>query len=151
MTTVTRDDDSKNIYTAPVGRCNQQTSVDESKYEEKHQNTLIFPGESISKKEPSKISEKKRVHLYIVPGTPSLLYQQGNHNQWILSSLTSEWHYMGDEYASEYIIRRKQKCLLEIHNKGRMHFCRDILMGHHREKMKKTQLLYLGMAYIHAI
>ena len=27
--------------------------------------------------------------------------------------------------------------LLEIHNKGRMHFCRDILMGHHRETNKK--------------
>ena len=27
--------------------------------------------------------------------------------------------------------------LLEIHNNGRMHFCRDILMGHHREKNEK--------------
>ena len=50
MTTVTRDDDSKNIYTAPVGRCNQQTSVEESKYEEKPKSALIFPGGFISKK-----------------------------------------------------------------------------------------------------
>ena len=44
MTTVTSDDDSQNIYTVPVGRCNLQTSVDESKYEEIHHNELIVPG-----------------------------------------------------------------------------------------------------------
>ena len=33
VTTITRDDDSPNIYTIPVGRCNLQTSLDESKYE----------------------------------------------------------------------------------------------------------------------
>ena len=55
MTTVTRDDDSPNIYTVPVGRCDIQTSVYGSKYEKIHQNELIFPCESISKKEPSKI------------------------------------------------------------------------------------------------
>ena len=44
---------------------------------------------------------------------------------------------MGDEYASKYIIKRMQKSLLEVHNKGRMHFCRDILIGHHREKNEK--------------
>ena len=43
---------------------------------------------------------------------------------------------MGDENASEYIIKRKQESFLVIHNKGQMHFCRDILMGHHREKRK---------------
>ena len=58
MTTVTRDDDSPNIYTVPFGRCDLQTSVDESKYEEINRNVLICPGESISKKEPSKISKK---------------------------------------------------------------------------------------------
>ena len=47
MTTVTRGDDSPNIYTLPVGRCDLQTSVDESKYEEIHQNALICPGEYI--------------------------------------------------------------------------------------------------------
>ena len=39
-----------------------------------------------------------------------------------------------DELLSEYIIRRKQTFLSFIHNKGRMQFCRDILMGHYREK-----------------
>ena len=151
MTTVTRDDDSPNIYTVPFGRCDLQTSVDESKYEEIHQNALIFPGGSISKKEPSKISEKKTIRLYIVPGAPTLFYQQGNQNSCILSSLASSFHYIGDKYLSEYITRRKQKRLLGIHNKYRMHFCRDILMGHHRGKRRKTQLLYLGMAYIHTI
>ena len=47
--------------------------------------------------------------LYIVPGAPTLFYQQGNHNSCILSSLASALNYMGDIYASEYIIKRKQK------------------------------------------
>ena len=63
MTTVTRDNDSRNMYTVPVGRYNELTSVDESKYEEKRQNALICPGESISKKEPSKIPEKEKKAL----------------------------------------------------------------------------------------
>ena len=50
VTTATRDNDSPNIYTVPVGRCDLQTLVDESKYEEIHQNALIFTGDSISKK-----------------------------------------------------------------------------------------------------
>ena len=77
------------------------------------------------------------MRLYIVTGAPNLFYQQGNHNSCILSYLASALNYIGDEYASEYIIRRKQKCLSEIHNKDWMHFCRDILMGHHKEKTKK--------------
>ena len=44
MTTVTRDDDTQNIYTVPVGQCNQHTSVEESKYEEKPKSVLIIPG-----------------------------------------------------------------------------------------------------------
>ena len=80
MTTVTRDDDSQNNFTVPVGRYNQQTSVEESKYEEKRKKALIVPGESISKKEPIKIQEKKTMRLYIVPGAPTLFYQQGNNN-----------------------------------------------------------------------
>ena len=47
---VTHDDDSQNIYTEPVGRFNQQTSVEESKYEEKPKSVLIIPGGSILKK-----------------------------------------------------------------------------------------------------
>ena len=142
VTTITLDDEIQNIYTVPVGRCNQQTSVEESKYEEKRQIALIASCESISKKGPSKILEKKKIRLYIVPGAPTLFYQQGNHNSFILSSLVSALHYMGDGYASEYIIERNKRSPLEIQNKGRMHFCRDILMGNHKEKTKKTQLLF---------
>ena len=50
---------------------------------------------------------------------------------------------MGDGYASEYIIRRKKKSPLEIQNKGRMHFCRDILMGYHKEKTKEDSIIVL--------
>ena len=44
-------------YSSPI-RCNQHTSVEESKYEEKRKNELIDTGEYISKKELSKISGK---------------------------------------------------------------------------------------------
>ena len=66
--TVTRDDDSKMFYSLPVGQCNEQTPVEESKYEEKRKIALTVPGGYISKKEPRKISEKKTMCLYIVPG-----------------------------------------------------------------------------------
>ena len=83
MTTITRDDDIQNIYTVPVGICNLKTSVEEFKYDDNCKNTLIVHGKSISKKEPSKISLKKTMRLYIVPGAHTLLYQQGNHNSFI--------------------------------------------------------------------
>ena len=57
MTTVTHDDESQNIYTVPVGQCNQHISFEEYTYEEKPKSVLIVPGESISKKELSKITE----------------------------------------------------------------------------------------------
>ena len=50
MTTVTRDDDSPNIYTVNIGQSDLRTSVDESNYEEIHQHALIFPCGSISNK-----------------------------------------------------------------------------------------------------
>ena len=50
MTPVTRDDDSQNIYTVPVGWHNQQKSVQDSKYDHKPKSALIVPGEYISKK-----------------------------------------------------------------------------------------------------
>ena len=137
MTTVTRDDDSPNIYTVTVGRFNIQTSVYESKYEEIHRNALIFPGGYISKKKPSKISEKNTIRLYIVPGSPTLFYQQGNQNSCIITSLVLALYYMGDEYASKYIIKRIQKSFLEIHNKGRMHLCRNIFLWDITEKKTK--------------
>ena len=77
------------------------------------------------------------MRLYIVLGEPTLLYQKVNKNSCILSSLESALHYMGDKYASKYIIRRKQKSLLAVHNKGLTNFCYDILMVHHREKEEK--------------
>ena len=128
---VTRYNGSQNIYNVPVGRYNQHKSAEESKYEEKRKNSLIGPSESISKKEPRKIPENKTMRLYIVPGAPILFYQQGNQNSRILLSLASEMHYIGDEHVSQYIIMSRIKYLLEIQNKGRMYFCRDILMGHH--------------------
>ena len=75
MTTITRDYDSQNNYTVPVGQFNQQTSVEKSKYEEKHNSVLIVTSEYISKKKPIKISEKKTMSLYIVPVAPTLFYQ----------------------------------------------------------------------------
>ena len=95
---LTRDNDSPNIYNVPVVRCNLQTSVDESKYQEIHQNALIFPGESISKKEPSKISEKIQFAC-----TLFLVYITYYINMTI--SMTSK-----------YIIKRMQKFILKIHN-----------------------------------
>ena len=100
MTTVTRDDESQHIYTVRVGQCNQHTSVEEYEYEEKPNSVVIVPGNFIPKKEPINISENQIMRLYIVPGAPTLLYQQGNKNLCILSSLASALHYMGDGYAS---------------------------------------------------
>ena len=64
MTTITRDDDSKNIYTVTVVLCNQHTLVEEYKYGYKLKNALIVPGESISNKEPIKISGKNNVIIH---------------------------------------------------------------------------------------
>ena len=112
----------------------------------------IFVQVNISKKRSRvRFHKKKKIRLYIVLGAPTLCYKQGNDNSCIISSLASALHFMSDEYASKNIIRRKQKYLLEIHNKGRMHFFRDILTGHHREKRKKTKLSYWGMTFIHVI
>ena len=44
---------------------------------------------------------------------------------------------MGDELASEYIIRRNQQSLDFIHSNGRMQFFRDTLMGQSREKSEQ--------------
>ena len=47
MTTVSGDDEGQNIHTVHFGKCNELTSVDKSKYEEKRQNALFFLGKSI--------------------------------------------------------------------------------------------------------
>ena len=80
MTKLTRNDENRNIYTVPVERFNQQTTFEESNFDKKPKSTLIVPGTSIPKKEPSKKPAKKPNRLYIVPGVPTLFYQQGNNN-----------------------------------------------------------------------
>ena len=44
---VTHYYDSQNMYNVPIGRCNQQTSVEEYKYGDNIKNALFVPGESI--------------------------------------------------------------------------------------------------------
>ena len=63
MTTVTRYDDGQNIFTVPVERCNENTSVEESRYEKMRRNSIIGPGCFIPKKEPSKKKENKTMNL----------------------------------------------------------------------------------------
>ena len=48
------------MYTVPVLIFNQQKSVEESKYEEKRESTIIVPDKSISKKEPRKYQKRKQ-------------------------------------------------------------------------------------------
>ena len=88
-----------------------------------HSNALSCLGESNNKEER-------------VPDGPTIKYSQSIQNSCIISSLELALYYVGDELASEYIIRRKQKSLYFIHNKVRMQLCRDILMGQQREKIK---------------
>ena len=68
---------------------------------------------------------------------PTIKYSQGIQNSCIISSLASALYYMGDELASEYIIRRKEQYLDCIHSNGWMQFCRDALMGQSREKSEQ--------------
>ena len=67
----------------------------------------------------------------------TIKYSQGIQNSYIISSLASALYYVGDELASEYIIRRKQLCLAFIHGKGRMQFCRDTFMEQYKKKEQK--------------
>ena len=56
---------------------------------------------------------------------------------------------MGDELASEYIIRRNQQSLAFINRKGQMKFCRDAIMGQYRKKRPKNTLSNSVMEYKH--
>ena len=140
---VTCDDDSRNIYTVPIGRCNQKTSVGESKYEEKLQNALICPSESISKKEPSKISEKIIICLYIVPGATTLFYQQGN----IIHVFYHPWHYhciiwvmnMSHNILSGVSKNIFWKLRIKVGCTSTVIF----FMVHHRQKTKKDSIIVL--------
>ena len=122
VTTITCDETQHKTYTVPVGRCALHTSQDEPNFVDMHYIALIRLGESNKKEER-------------VPDGPTIKYSQGIHNSCIISSLESVLYYIGDELASENIIRRKQKSLSFIHIKGRMQFCRDTLTGQQREKM----------------
>ena len=121
MTTVTCDVTQHKTYFVNVGRCALHTSQDEPNFVDMHPNALICLEESNKKKER-------------VPDGPTIKYSQGIQNSCIISSLASELYYVGDELASEYIIRRKQQSLSFIRSKVRMQFCRDTLMGQQREK-----------------
>ena len=76
-----------------------------------------------------------------VPDGPIIKYSQGIQSSCILSSLASALYYMGDVHASKYIIRRKQLYIEFIHDKGRMKFLRNNLMGINREKKNKKYII----------
>ena len=94
MTTVTCDETQHKTYPVPVGRCDLHKSQDEPNFVDMHPNALICLGESNKKEE-------------LVPDGPTIKYSQGIQNSCIISSLASALYYMGDELASEYIIRIK--------------------------------------------
>ena len=80
-----------------------------------------------------------------MPDVPTIKYSQGIPNSCIISSLASALYYMGDALASEYIIRSKQLSLTFIHDKGRMQFLHNTLMGINIEKSTKNTLSNSGM------
>ena len=109
VTTVTCDETQHKTYIVPVGRCALYTSKDEPNFMDMHSNALIYLGESNKKEER-------------VPDGPTMKYSQGIQNSCIISSLALALYYMGDELASEYIIRSKQQSLYFIHSKALMKF-----------------------------
>ena len=136
LTTLTCDETRHKTYILPVGRCALYTSKYEPNFMDMHSNALTCLGKSNKKKER-------------VPDGPTIKYSQAIQNSFIISSLASALYYMGDELASEYIIRRKQQFLAFIHSKGRMQFCRDTLMGKYRRKKNKNTLSNSGIEYMH--
>ena len=115
MTTAGCDETRHKTYTVPVGRCSLNTSQEKRNYLDMNSNAFTFLGKSNKKKER-------------VPDGPTIKYSQGIQNSCIISSLASSLYYMGDELASEYIIKCKQLSLAFIHGKGRMQLCLDTLM-----------------------
>ena len=124
MTTARCDETRHKTYNVPVGKCYLNNSKEKKNYLDIHSNALTCLGKYNNKKER-------------VTDGPTIKYSQGIQNSCIISSLASVSYYMGDEVASEYIIRRKQLCLTFIHDKGRMQFCHDTLMGKYREKKEQ--------------
>ena len=124
MTITASDETRHKTYIVPVGLCALHTSQYEPNFLDMNSNELTCIGQSNKKKE-------------CVPDGPIIKYSQGIQNSCIISSLASALYYMGDELASEYIIRRKKQYLACIHSNGRMKFCRDALMGQSREKTEQ--------------
>ena len=128
MTTVRCDETRHKTYNVPVGLCSLNTSQEKHNYLDMNSNALTCLGESNKKKER-------------VTDGPTIKYSQGIQNSCIISSLESEFYYMGDELASKYIIRRKQLSLTFIHDKGRMQFCHNTVMVQNREKKNKKYII----------
>ena len=115
-------------YTVPVGRCSQNTSQEKQNYWDMLSKAFTSEGKSNKKKEQ-------------VPDVPIKKYSQGMQKSCMISSLASALYYMGDVHASEYIIRCKQLYLTFIHDKGRMQFLHNTLMGINREKKNKKYII----------
>ena len=115
-------------YTVPVERCSINTSQENQNYLDMHSKAFTYSGKYNKKKEQ-------------VPDVPTIKYSQGMHSSCIISSLASEFYYMGDVHASEYIIRRKQLSLEFIHDKGRMQFLHNTIMGINREKQNQKYII----------
>ena len=115
-------------YTVPVGRCSLNTSQEKHNYLDMHSKAFTSLGKSNNKKQQ-------------MPDGPTIKYSQGIQNSCILSSLALAFYYMGDVHASEYIIRRKRLSLNFIHDKGRMEFLRNTLMGINREKNNQKYII----------
>ena len=124
--TIARSNDTRHkTYTVPVGLFSLNTSQEKHNYLDMHSKAFISLGKSNKKKEQ-------------VPDGPTIKYSQGIQNSCILSSLSLALYYMGDELDSEYIIRRKKLSLTLIHDKGRIQFLHNTLMGINREKKEQN-------------
>ena len=94
-------------YNVPVGRCSINTSQEKQNYLDMHSKVFTSLG---------KYKKKKKQ----VPDVPTIKYSQGIQNSCNISSLALSLYYMVREFASEYIIRRKQLSPNFNHGKGQM-------------------------------
>ncbi len=80
------------------------------------------------------IADDLKKTVKITDDNPCVYFLQGNKNTCIISSLASAVRYMGDVYASDYIIQRREESLYKLEHKGRMQYCKDIIMGQFKQK-----------------
>jgi hypothetical protein len=80
------------------------------------------------------IAEDLKKSVKITDDNPFVYFLQGNKNTCIISSLASAVRYMGDIYASDYIIQRREESLYKLEHKGQRQFCKDIIMGQFKQK-----------------